>query len=415
MKLLKFLMVFVISGHSVLANQFDSLLSVALSLSPKLKMLELKKRNEQSKISQVSNLSDPILTLGVMNLPFSSFSFSNDPMAGKILGLRQMFPFPGKLSNQNAIQNKEVDLVNFDYEIEKLSIVREFAEGYYSLWATNKEIEIIDHNLKVLNQILEIARNNISVGFANPSTIKKVEAEISILTAKRIGVFARKEQLFARLNALLFLPPDSDFKIEDPEEINNDLPPYDSLIMLVNTYNPEINRIIKAIDKSKLEKELAELDFFPDLAISAQYLQRNMISGVNNSGMDMISLMLEINLPLNFGQKRSDKVQEKDLLIQMYQEQYRLLMQNFSSILPAIIAELTQLRSQIKLYRFTLLKQIEESLNLLLANFQVGRAEIVDLLDTERNYFDLNLDYFKLISTFWIRFIELKTIIGTKF
>ncbi len=78
-------------------QELDLLIEEAISVSPRLNMLRAKKDASFNRIEQNSNLPDPMLTLGLMNLPVNSFSFTQEPMTGKIVGLSQMFPFPGKV------------------------------------------------------------------------------------------------------------------------------------------------------------------------------------------------------------------------------------------------------------------------------------------------------------------------------
>ena len=79
------------------AQSLDSLISKAIDVSPKLKMLTAKQNAAESMVNVNSNLPDPMLTLGLANLPTNSFSFTQEPMTGKIVGLSQAVPFPGKL------------------------------------------------------------------------------------------------------------------------------------------------------------------------------------------------------------------------------------------------------------------------------------------------------------------------------
>lgn len=84
---------------SILFAQIDSLniwIEQAIRVSPKIKMLELKKETLRLKVIQNSNLSNPMLSLGVSNLPVPSFSFNKETMTEKMIGLSQEIPFPGK-------------------------------------------------------------------------------------------------------------------------------------------------------------------------------------------------------------------------------------------------------------------------------------------------------------------------------
>ena len=96
------LLLIVISFTAVISAQqnnsiLDSIIQVSINVSPNIKMLKAKRDAAYNRIEQNSNLPDPMLTLGLMNLPVNTFSFTQEPMTGKIIGLSQMFPFPGEI------------------------------------------------------------------------------------------------------------------------------------------------------------------------------------------------------------------------------------------------------------------------------------------------------------------------------
>ena len=74
------------------------LINKAISVSPKLSMLRAKRNVARDKIPQESNLPNPMLILGLMNIPTNSFSFDQEPMTQKVIGLQQTYSLPGKLS-----------------------------------------------------------------------------------------------------------------------------------------------------------------------------------------------------------------------------------------------------------------------------------------------------------------------------
>ena len=95
-------------------NTLDSLIKQAIIVSPKLKMLQSKYSAAESNVNVNSNLPDPMLTLGLMNLPTNTFSFTQEPMTGKIVGLSQAIPFPGKLSSIANVSEKDAEIVKQD-------------------------------------------------------------------------------------------------------------------------------------------------------------------------------------------------------------------------------------------------------------------------------------------------------------
>ena len=93
-KILIFVLIAIANSFSQ-TESLQELINTAIEVSPKIKMLQMKKEAASDRIEQNSNLPDPTLTLGLANLPVNSFSFTQEPMTGKIVGLSQAFPFPG--------------------------------------------------------------------------------------------------------------------------------------------------------------------------------------------------------------------------------------------------------------------------------------------------------------------------------
>ena len=73
----------------------DLLVQEALENNPEI--LAAKKRGEvfMEKVPQSWALEDPMLGLGVVNLP-TNFSFREEDMTMKEISISQKFPFPGK-------------------------------------------------------------------------------------------------------------------------------------------------------------------------------------------------------------------------------------------------------------------------------------------------------------------------------
>jgi hypothetical protein len=68
-------------------KSLDDLIDRAVQVSPQIKMLQAKLEAAKNKIPQNSNLPDPQIKLGLVNMPVNSFSFTQEPMTGKMISL----------------------------------------------------------------------------------------------------------------------------------------------------------------------------------------------------------------------------------------------------------------------------------------------------------------------------------------
>ena len=110
------LVIFLLSILTIQAQQnnenLEQLIQEAIKVSPKIKMLNAKLGIVSSRIAQGTNLPDPVLTLGLMNMPTNTFSFTQEPMTGKMIGLTQSIPFPGGLSAAANVKAVDTLIVN---------------------------------------------------------------------------------------------------------------------------------------------------------------------------------------------------------------------------------------------------------------------------------------------------------------
>ena len=100
----------------------DSLIIRAIHVSPKIKLLRSKMEVSSSKIEQGTNLPDPMLTFGLVNMPTNSFSFTQEPMTGKVIGITQAFPFPGGLGTKSEVIAMDTLIVEQEIEDHKNEI-----------------------------------------------------------------------------------------------------------------------------------------------------------------------------------------------------------------------------------------------------------------------------------------------------
>ena len=121
------LIVFLLSSMMILPAQqkndsLDSLIAHAIRVSPKIKLLRSKMNVAISKIEQGTNLPDPMLTFGLVNMPTNSFSFTQEPMTGKVIGITQAFPFPGGLGTKSDVIAMDTLIVEQEIEDYKNEI-----------------------------------------------------------------------------------------------------------------------------------------------------------------------------------------------------------------------------------------------------------------------------------------------------
>lgn len=396
-------------------ESLSDLISKAIEVSPKIKMLEMKKLAASNRIEQNSNLPDPMLTLGLMNLPTNSFSFTQEPMTGKVIGLSQAFPFPGKLSEQADVNKKDVDIVEQEIRDSKNEIRKNLIKSYYELLYVREAINIANSSKALLNNIAEVVRTKYSVSSASQQNILKVELEITNITEKIEDMKSKESSRLSMLNALLLRPEDSPILTpEFPEVIYHHFT-VEALVDSSIKHRPFLAGIQEAKQKEVLKQSLAEYGYYPNFNLALQYSFRDRISRTNTNLYDFFSVMIGISLPLNYGGKISSKVEETETRQKLYDEQYNMSLQMLRSSFGSSIAKLNSLKERIKLISEGSLLQANENLKTTLTSYQVGNVDFLNVVDAQNSLLKIENDLYRLRTDYLNEIAELEFLTGTEF
>ena len=394
-------------------NTLDSLVSRALSVSPKLKMLQLKYSAAESRINVNSNLPDPMLTLGLMNLPTNSFSFTQEPMTGKIIGLSQAIPFPGKLGSIADVSEKDAEIVKQEIDDARNEIVKNVSQNYYELIFVRKAIDVANENLKLLSEIAKVVRTNYTVAKASQQNLFKVELEITDLNNKIDELKSKENSLTAMINAQLLRSKDIPVITGNLPEVQYHEFSQKELDSLAVQNRPFLSGIQLAKKKAELQEKLAEYDYYPNFNVSVQYSQRDRIAKTNTPLADFASFMVGISLPLNYGGKVSSKIEETEAMQDMYQEQYNLSLQMLNSNFGTAVSNLNSLWDRIELVEQAQLPQAQQTYSAALSSYQVGRIDFINVIDSQNKLYQVETNLYRLKTDYLKEVEELKFLTGT--
>ena len=394
-------------------NTLDSLIKQAIIVSPKLKMLQSKYSAAESNVNVNSNLPDPMLTLGLMNLPTNTFSFTQEPMTGKIVGLSQAIPFPGKLSSIANVSEKDAEIVKQEVNDSRNEIIKNVSQNYYELIFVRKALDVANENLKLLNEIAKVVRTNYSVAKASQQNLFKVELEITNLNDKIVELKNKENSIIAMINAQLLRSQDVPISTGNLPAIQYQKFSQEQLDSLAKQNRPFLTGIQLARQKAELQEKLAKYDYLPNFNVSVQYSQRDRIAKTNTPLADFASFMVGISLPLNYGGKVSSKVEQTEAMQYMYDEQYNLSLQMLNSNFGTAISKLNSLQDRIKLVEQAQLPQAQQTYSAALSSYQVGQIDFINVIDAQNKLYQVETNLYRLKTDYLKEIEELKFLTGT--
>jgi outer membrane protein TolC len=130
----------------VVSQTLDDYIKIALENNPELKSYKLQVDILEKRIKQASTPSDPMLMLGVANLP-TNLSFTMDMMTMKEIGVTQMIMFPVKYSLMGKMAQKDYEIAKEIYELKELELISDVKMLYFEIYYMTKAIEITKRSI----------------------------------------------------------------------------------------------------------------------------------------------------------------------------------------------------------------------------------------------------------------------------
>jgi cobalt-zinc-cadmium efflux system outer membrane protein len=397
-------------AHARETLKLSGLLSEARAKNPTLSAMQYKYEAGRERVPQAGALPDPMLMMGVQNLPTNSFSFSQDMMTSKMIGLSQTFPFFGKRGLKRETAAYEAQALEGDYKEVGLQLEKDVKTAYFDLYLLKKSQEVLDKTANLLDSLLKITQSRYSVGLGNFKDIIKTQVEQSLLVDKRLSLERDERTKRAELGALLGRGAPVTGEVEDvkPAVLLLDAK---ALSESAVADRPALKAASERIKEGEAMVETAKKDYYPDFTITAQYMERDrQDTGVSPS--DMISAVVSVNLPIWRKSKLDPAVLEASLAKNEAEQERDAKVNEIKAQVQSLVEQVNKDGATIKLYREVVIPQAGEDINAGLAGYEVGKVQYIDLLDSIRTFLDYQTEYYNRIARREKAIAELEAVTG---
>ena len=364
----------------------------------------------KEKVPQAYALEDPMFSFGITNLP-TNFSFKDEDMTMKEFAISQKFPFPGKRPLMKEMAEKEAEAVSKEIQIKIHQIIREVTVAYYELSHVYRASEVIQRNKEILESFAKIAETRYSLGEGIQQDVIKAHLEIAKMVDELIMWNQKKRAAEAKLNALLNRPPET--VLGKPEEVNPRTFPYtvEELQKMAVEMSPTLQGMKKMIDAKEKAYALAKREYYPDLKLLFAYGQRDKTPEGSNR-YDMLTGMVEVNIPIFYKSKQDRKVAETKADILNWEAQYRAMKNELYSMITDMVTMIQRVERQIALYKTGIIPQAGLQIDSALSAYRVNKADFMTLLDSRMTLYKVELDYHQALTEFEKNAASLGAVIG---
>jgi outer membrane protein TolC len=340
----------------------------------------------RNRVSPAAALDDPMLELGVLNLPVESLSFRKEDMTMKMIGLSQRLPYPGKRALRRELAEKELEAAENNLREAVNRVQREVKMAYFDLGQVDEMQRLVEKNRRILEQFLSIAETRYGVGQTSQADVLKAQTQLSKMHDELIKLGRERPMIEAELNRALGRSAGASALAPQPLHAREAVLRFDELREAARQSRPQLLAQQSLIARSAKALDLARRDYYPDFDVRFSYGQRDNFQDMRRE--DMISFTVAINLPLWRGAKLEPRVSEAEAMREQASRMYQARTNEIDAMLRREVANAEQSIRSVRLYETAILPQARLGVEAALSAYRVGRTDFLMLLDSQTTVFN---------------------------
>lgn len=388
------------------------LVAEALSANPEILAARSEVEAARMRVAPAAALEDPMLEVGLLNVPTDSWRLNREDMTMKMLGLSQKLPFPGKRGLRRNVAEKDVLSLEHGLRETGNRVAREVKLAYFDLALARETSRQLRDTTLVLDQFQRIADSRYAVGQGTQADALKARTQLAKMSEellrmeREIPVMeAELARLLGRAASVTTVPA----SLQEPPTAGPDLA---ALRDTARRQRPQFLALREMVDKADLSIDLARREYQPDFDLRLSYGQReNMLDGTRRP--DMVSLTVAVNLPIwgrekvepRIAEARAMRDQARGMLFVQENETFAKLRQQ--------TALLEQSRQSVRLYDGAILPQAALAVESALASYRVNRADLLMLLDSQMSLFNYRIGRATALAAIHKAQAEIEQLVGS--
>jgi len=167
------------------------------------------------------------------------------------------------------------------------------------------------------------------------------------------------------------------------------------------------------IEAKEKTHALAKREYYPDVNVRLAYGQRD--NGPEMRRRDMLTGMVELNIPIFYKTKQDRKVVEVKADIQTLEAQYRAMKNEIFFMITDMVTMIQRVERQLELYRTGIIPQVNLQVSSALSAYRVNKVDFMTLLDSQMTLYRYELEYHQALTEYEKNVASLEWTVGKRF
>ena len=374
---------------------------IAIRDNPNLAEMQTRYQALAEVPSQVGTLPDPMVSLNAMNFPTDTYKRDQEAMTQLQVGFSQVFPFPGKLSLKEEAAEYDARAAGYSVDELRLQLIKNVKSKWWQLYYMDRALETVDSNQALLRQFITVAKTKYETGKGLQQDVLLSQLELSRLMDQEIQLQAIRRNQAIQLNILMDRPANDSITL--PDKVSKKMPNLvdeSELYQKAASVRPRLKQMETQIDAANSRLDLAKRDYYPDFKLGVTYGDRTGDNPLPRGGArsDFVSVMVGVKIPLYAGRKQSKAVSQKSLELQ--KNRYALLDEKglVTAAISSAVTDYHRAKQQYSLYGGGIVPQAQQTVQSMLAGYQVSEVDFLNLVRSQMTLFNYELQYWKALS-----------------
>jgi cobalt-zinc-cadmium efflux system outer membrane protein len=401
-------------GAAPTDDLLQALVAEALDRSEELAALRSRIEAAEAMVRPAGALPDPMAMVGLSNIPVGSgLQVDQDMMSSVMLSLSQEVPPGSRRRLMREAQGDEAAMMRAQVEDTRNDIVRRVKRAYIDAQYREAALSVAERNREVAKEMLATAEALYATGKAMQQDVFQAQVRVSQMVDMVVMQRREREAAATRLNRLLYRPTDQPLPALPPLAMRPLGADPEALRARALEANPSLRAMEIGVERSQKEEGVAASMIEPHLTFSFSYMIRQQMAMNPDSGNDMWSASVGMNLPWF---RRRDTVDREVEAAQAMRRAMESEVQAMRNELPAMAEEMlidiARTEEQLALLETGLMPQAEGAYAASRASYATGKGELLDLLDNQMNLYTLELQRAMLLAERERALAELEYVVG---
>jgi len=321
--------------------------------------------------------SDPMLMLGVANLP-TSFDFKMDDMTMKMIGLSQEIPYAGEKGLQAKAARAEAEASTEQRRAMEIELTTAARSTYFDLYYQRKNLEDLKRQRELMRDMAESAIAKLRVDQAGQDEVLAAQTDLWRLEAMILSAEAGVTAVGSTLNSLRGLDPRLDVPpLATPYDFDVPVQP-DSWLQAASEHYPRLKRLERLSESYGFSAAASQRMRWPMLGLSASYGLRE--DGPMGPRDGMIGFQATLSLPVFAGRQQGQMARSMRAMQRGADAEAEQMRREIRANLITLHDRAQRLSKSLKLYSEQIVPAAEDTYRSGLAGYANNRTSFIALL-----------------------------------